>query len=33
MKPFMKELSNKDEEFQMIIKELINNETVQQMKN
>lgn len=32
MKPFIKDLSYKDEEFQMIIKELINNETVQQMK-
>lgn len=33
MKPFMKELSNNDEEFQRIIKELINNGTVQEMKN
>ncbi len=33
MKPLSKELSNMDEEFQMIIKELIANETVQQMKN
>ncbi len=32
MKPFMKDLSNNDKEFQMIIKELINNETVQEMK-
>ena len=33
MKPFIKELSDNNEEFQMIIKELINNETVKQMKN
>ena len=33
MKPLFKELSNKNEEFQTIIKELITNETVQQMKN
>ena len=33
MKPFIKDLSYNDEEFQMIIKELINNETVQEMKN
>lgn len=33
MKPFIKELSNNDEEFQKIIKELINNDTVQEMKN
>lgn len=33
MKPLIKELSDKDEEFQMIIKELITNKTVQQMKN
>ncbi len=33
MKALIKDLSNNDEEFQMIIKELINNETVQQMKN
>lgn len=33
MKPFIKELSKQDKEFQKIIIELINNETVQQMKN
>lgn len=33
MKPFIKDLSDNDKEFQMIIKELINNETVQEMKN
>lgn len=33
MKQYIKELSNNDEEFQQIIEELINNETVQQMKN
>lgn len=33
MKTFLKELSEKDEEFQTIIKELIHHETVQQMKN
>lgn len=33
MKPFIKDLSDNDKEFQMIIKELINNETVQKMKN
>lgn len=33
MKPFIKDLSDNDKEFQMIIKELINNKTVQKMKN
>lgn len=33
MKPFIKELSNQDKEFQEIIKELIQHETVQKMKN
>lgn len=33
MKPFIKELSYQDEEFQEIIKELINHKTVQKMKN
>ena len=33
MKQYIKELSNNDEEFQQIVEELINNETVQQMKN
>lgn len=33
MKPFIKEIANNDEEFQSIIKELIENETVQEMKN
>lgn len=33
MKPFIKELSYQDEEFQEIIKEFINHETVQEMKN
>ena len=33
MKPLIQDLSHNDEEFQMIIKELINNKTVQQMKN
>lgn len=32
MKPFSQELSNKNEEFQMIIKDLINDKTVQEMK-
>lgn len=32
MKPFIKDLSNKDDEFQNIIKELIENDTVQEMK-
>lgn len=32
MKPFIKELSDNNEEFQNIIKELINNKTVQEMK-
>lgn len=33
MKEFIKDLSNNEKEFQMIVKELINNETVQEMKN
>lgn len=33
MKQYIKELSSNDEEFQQIVGELINNETVQQMKN
>ncbi len=33
MKPLIKDLSNEDQEFQMIIKEFVENETVQQMKN
>lgn len=33
MKPLIKELANKNEEFQEIIKELITNPTVLQMKN
>lgn len=33
MKPLIKDLSNKNEEFQSIIEELINNHTVQKMKN
>ena len=32
MKPFIKELADENTEFQSIIKELINNETVQEMK-
>ena len=32
MKPFIKESSDKNEEFQTIIKEFIHNETVQEMK-
>ena len=31
MKPFIKELADENTEFQSIIKELINNETVQNM--
>lgn len=33
MKQFIKDLSDNDKEFQMIIKELINNKTVKEMKN
>ena len=33
MKPWIKELSDNDKEFQKIIKEFIHNETVQEMKN
>ena len=33
MKSLINDLSNNDQEFQLIIKELITNETVQQMKN
>lgn len=33
MKPFIKDLSDNDNEFQMIIEELITNETVKEMKN
>ena len=33
MKQFTKELPDKNEEFQQIIKDLITNHTVQQMKN
>lgn len=32
MKPFIKDLAKEDKEFQEIIKELISNETVQEMK-
>lgn len=33
MKPFIKEIIDNDNEFQMIIKDLITNDTVKQMKN